>query len=419
VTRAVQSLWRQPTFLNVWLAFTLSEFGSSAALVTLPLLATTLLHALPLQMSVLATANTLPFLLLGPVAGVMADRLPRRAILVTADLARSVVLATGVVVALTGTLTMGILYVIAFGIGVGNVWFDIAHGSYLPSVVAKEQLIGANSRLALSQSVADTVGPSAGGAAIQLLGAPVTVLGTALAYMASAALLATNRGTQTVRRQQLTFASLRGEMLEGILFIWRHPLLRRLTLRLAGWHLIVGALQSLLILFLIDELHLAPTTVGSLLSVAGVGTLLAAVSAGRLSARFGIGPTIMMCNVAAALAAPLIPAAGGADPRSIVMVGIALFTFGYCVISYQINNASLRQALTPNSLLGRMGAANRILTLSVNSLGALTAGLIGQFSTVRTAMACFALLGIVCAVTGLVSSPLWAIRTHPQSPVSS
>jgi MFS family permease len=132
-------------FLNIWLAFTLSEFGSSVALVVLPLVAATLLHAVPLQMSVIASANTLPFLVLGPLAGVLADRLPRRAILISADVTRAVVLATAVIVALNGALTMGIVYGVAFGMGIGNVWFDIAHGSYVPSVVLKEHLIAANS----------------------------------------------------------------------------------------------------------------------------------------------------------------------------------------------------------------------------------------------------------------------------------
>lgn len=413
--RVVRSLWHKPAFLSFWLAFTLSEFGSSILLVMLPILAVTLLHAVPLQMSVISTANTLPFLFLGPLAGVMADRLPRRRILIGADMGRAIALATGVVLALSGTLTMTMLIAIAFAIGIGNVWFDIAYGSYVPSVVARGDLVAANSHLSASQSIAETAGPAGGGSAIQFLSAPIALLATSVAYAASAVLLSTNRGTETVRKNEpLTFALMWSEVRSGILFIWKQPLLRILFLRLAAWHLTVGGFQSLIVFFLLRELHLPSTTVGALLSLVGVGTMAAAFSASRVSAWFGIGPTILACNAIAAVAAPLIVMARGNGPGAIAMVGIALLVFGYCVITYQINNASLRQALTPDALLGRMGAAGRVLALGANALGAIVAGGIAQFSDARAALTVSTALGLVCGFKGLLSRPLRGLRTLPE-----
>ena len=195
------SIWRDERFVRVWAAFTLSQLGSSITIVVLPLIATTALHASTLQIGMLGTANTLPFLLLGPLVGVLADRLPRRAIVITADIVRAIILAIAVVIISKRTFSgIGLLYVVAFGIGAANVW------------------------------------------------------------------------------------------------------LRILTLRLAAWHLVVGAVQSLLVLFLVRQLHLTPASIGAVLSVVGFGTVLAALTASTLSARIGIGPTIMACNVAAAVA---------------------------------------------------------------------------------------------------------------------
>jgi predicted MFS family arabinose efflux permease len=153
--------------------------------------------------------------------------------------------------------------------------------------------------------------------------------------------------------------------------------------------------------------------VGVMLSMVGVGTVIAAATAARLSARIGVGMAIMRSNLFAALSLPLLVIVGGSGLASILCVGIALVIYGYCFITYQINNASLRQVITPDAMLGRLTAAVRVSTLGANALGAVISGALAQLTDSRTAIGCFAAVAIVLAVRGMRASPLLAIHELP------
>lgn len=409
--KAPPPLWRDRTFARIWLSYSFSEFGSNITTTLLPLIAAGALHASPFQMGLIATANTLPYLVAGPFIGVITDRLSRRTILISADIARSLILLCGVTAAITGSLRFELLYPLAFGVGLGSVWYDVAHGSYLPFVVSRGRLIGANSYLSTSQSVASTAGPAIAGTVIQVLGTASAIFVSATIYVLSAVLLRSlNRGQQVDLFAISGRRSVISEMWEGMSFVWRHRLLRTLLLRHAGWHLTVGAINSQLILVLVDQLKLTPAGVGATLSIIGLGTVVAAISAGAISRRLGVGRTIVASNVVAATFSPLLVLSGGGAIPSAKMIGIALFAYGFCLITYQVNNASLRQALTHNSMLGRMTAVTRMVTLGTNAVGAVVAGLLAQYAGLNVAISCFVVLGIGMAAKGAGSSELRAIR---------
>jgi MFS family permease len=414
---SAEPLWRDRVFARVWLSFTLSQFGGSVTVTVLPLIAASALHASPLQMGILATVNTLPFLVIGPFAGVMADRLPRRAILIGADAARSIALLAGAAAALTGHLRLEVLYAVAFAFGAGHVWFDIARSSYLPVVVRRDRLITANGHLSVSQAFADTALPSFGGLIFQALGTAFALFACSATYALSALLLhSLDAGRPVTRQNSASPVSVLGQMRQGISFILASPLLRAVTLRLAAWQLIAGGILSLLVLFLVNEAAFAPAEIGVFFSIMGIGTLVAAVSVNRISAWIGVGPTIMISNLVAATVALLIPLSGGGMAGSTGLIGVTAAVYGFCVITYQINNASLRQALTPAGMLGRMAAATRFCTLTLNACGAVVAGVVAQYRGVRFAITCFAVAGVCLAIRGAVSSPLRSARRLPASP---
>lgn len=411
---APAALWREGVFARVWISFSFSEFGSNIVVTMMPLIAAAFLGATPLQMGFLATANTLPYLLAAPVVGVVADRLSRRTILISADAGRALVLAAGAAAAWSASLTFEGLYAIAFTVGVGNVWYDIAHGSYLPFIVDRERLIGANSYLSGSQSAAQTVAPSLAGAILQAAGTAIGIVSGALLYVLSALLLySANPGRPAPAGRERR--SIAAEMRHGLAFIWHHRLLRPLTLRHATWHFVVGGIYSQLVLYLVSGLHFSAAEVGGMLSVVGVGTLIAAVSAGPLSRAFGVGPAIMASNAAAAGFTLLIAAPSGGGRVGIAMIGTAMLVYGFCGITYQINNASLRQAVTPDPLLGRMTAVTRMTTFGANAVGALGAGVIAQNLSVGFAIAAYSSLAVAASVWGLVASPLRRIRFLDQA----
>jgi MFS family permease len=411
---APAALWKEGVFARVWISFSFSEFGSNIVVTMIPLIAAAFLGASPLQMGILATANTLPYLVAAPFVGVIADRLSRRTILISADIGRALVLAAGAAAAWYGALSFEVLYAVAFAVGIGNVWYDIAHGSYLPFIVDRERLIGANSYLSGSQSAAHTVGPSLAGGLLQVAGTALGILSGAVLYLLSALLLySANPGRPAAAGPERR--SVWAEMRHGLRFIWRHPLLRPLTLRHATWHFVVGGIYSQIVLYLVAGLHFSAAEVGGMLSVIGVGTLIGVVSAGRMSRGLGVGPAIMVSNVAAAAFTLLIALPSGAGTAAVAMIGAAMLAYGFCAITYQINNASLRQAVTPDALLGRMTAVTRMTTFGANAVGAVGAGLIAQHLSVGFAIAAYSVLAVGVSLWGLVGTPLRSIRSLNQA----
>jgi MFS family permease len=411
---AQAALWRDRVFARIWISFSCSEFGSSIVVTLIPLIAAAFLGATPLQMGILATANTVPYLVAAPIVGVIADRLSRRTILISADIGRALILIAGAVAAWSGHLSFEVLYAVAFAVGVGNVWYDVGHGSYLPFIVDRDRLIGANSYLSGSQSAAHTVGPSLAGALLQAAGTAFGIVSGAVLYVLSAMLLhSANPGRPAVADTERR--SVWAEMRRGLSFIWRHPLLRPLTMRHATWHLVVGGIYSQIVLYLVTGLHFSAAEVGAMLTIIGLGTLTAALSGSRISHALGVGPAIMASNVAAAGFSLLIAVPSGTGVAAIAMIGAAMFVYGFCTMTYQINNASLRQTVTPDSLLGRMTAVTRMTTLGANAVGAVAAGLIAQYVSVGFAIAAFSILAVGASLWGLIATPLRSIRSLKQA----
>ena len=133
------SLWHHADFLKLWTGESISLLGSQITFLALPLTAITWLDATPFEMGLLGALEFAPFLILSLVAGVWADRLPRRPILMTANIGRAILLGSIPLLARNDLLNMSTLYVIAFGVGVLTVFFDVAYQSYLPVLVTREQ----------------------------------------------------------------------------------------------------------------------------------------------------------------------------------------------------------------------------------------------------------------------------------------
>src|SRR5918994_4012999 len=182
-------LWRHPDFLKLWSAETISQFGSQITGLALPLVAVITLDVSAFEVSALFVIEMAPFLLISLPAGVWVDRLPRRPILVIADVGRAAALITVPIAYWADALTIWQLYGVGFVVGVFTVFFDVAYQSYLPSLVQRDQLVDGNSKLEVSRSAAQLGGPAAAGLLIQLLRAPVAILVDAISFLASALFL--------------------------------------------------------------------------------------------------------------------------------------------------------------------------------------------------------------------------------------
>src|SRR6185503_7360636 len=182
-------LLREPGFQGLWLAQTVSQLGSQVTWIAMPLVAILTLGASPLEVGVLTAVDFLPFLLFTLPAGVWVDRLPRRRILIAADIGRAFVLAAVPAAYLAGVLEMWQLYVVGFLAGTLTVFFDVGYQAFLPELVPRERLAEGNSRLEVSRSAAVVVGPGLAGVLVGAVTAPLAILVDAVSYVVSSLFL--------------------------------------------------------------------------------------------------------------------------------------------------------------------------------------------------------------------------------------
>jgi len=407
------SLWRNLDFIKLWAGQTISELGSRITRDGLPLVAVITLGAGPFQMGLLNAIGSLPILLTGLFAGVWVDRLPRRPILIAADLGRTLVLLSIPLAAFSGLLGITQLYVVAALAGVLTVLFDVAYRAYLPFLVERGHLIEANSKLSLSGSIAELTGPGLAGVLIQALTAPVAILIDSLSFLASIASLSLIHKRETLSpaakaARQPVLAELR----EGLEAVWRQPVLRSLAVTLAILSFFGNFIGALYGYYAIRVLGLGPALLGLTVAAGGASDLIGALLAGPLLRRIGLGTLLVVLLVLKSLANLLIPLAGGGlFTATAILMGAQLFGDGLMTI-FVIQEISLRQSITPDRLLGRVNASMELLGAGVGPLGALIGGFLGQTIGVRPTLAVAALGGLLAALW-LALSPVRRLRVIP------
>lgn len=401
-----KTIWRIADFRNLWLAHSVSLFGTQITLLAFPLAALLLLHASPLEVGLLAAAEFLPVLLLGLPAGAWVDRLPRRPVLIVTDLVRATALAAVPAAYLLDVLSMPLLYAIAFVIGLGTLFFDVAQLSYLPALIDEDRLVDGNAKLEVSRSVAQLAGPTAGGFLVQLFTAPVAIAIDVVSYLVSTVFLLLVKGREG-DAEPIERTGLRQEVGEGLRFVFRHPLLRPLVLCAAAADLAFAAVLALQVVYAVDVLELGPGATGVVLAVGNIGGLLAAFVSGWVATRVRPGIAILASVALFAAGAVLLPLAQGA-----IGFAVGLFVVYLGVVIFNILHVSLCQTVTPSRLLGRMNATTRFITWGMVPLGAAGGGLLVGPVGLRGV---FWIAAAICVVSLLppLFSPVRTLRADP------
>lgn len=408
-------LWRHPDFLRLWAGQTVSELGSRITRDGLPLAAVMALGATPAQMGLLTALGGIPYLLAGLFAGVWVDRLRRRPILIAADVGRALVLALIPLAAVLGALQIELLFVVTVLAGLLTVFFQMAYFAYLPSLVDRDNLLEGNTKMGLSGSLAEVLGPGIAGVLIQWLSAPVAILIDSASFLVSAASLALIRKPEPSPKRAAPRGhapGVRQEMAEGLRATLAHPLLRAVTFCSATLAFFGGFFGTLYALYAIRELGLGPAGLGLTIAAGGVGDLLGTLLITGVVARWGLGRALIGSVLVRGLFAFLIPLAGG--PVAISMGLLVFCQLGGDLASaiYNINEVSLRQAVAPDRLLGRVNASFGLVVESSNPVGAMVGGALATVMGVRPALA-VAAAGITLACLWLVWSPIRALKVHP------
>ncbi|MGH3320018.1 MAG: MFS transporter [Streptosporangiaceae bacterium] len=404
-----RSLLRDGGFRRLFAAAIGSTLGTEISHVALPLLAVMALHATAGQVGLLATLSTLPFLLIGLPAGAWVDRVRRRGVMIAADLARGLLMASLPVAWWLGRLTIEQLYLTVLLAGAATVFFDVASLSYLPHLVTRRRVQEGNSALVSVYAGGSVAGNSAGGFLVQLLTAPATVAVDAVSYLWSAACLAGIRRPEP-RPEANGDARLARDIRDGLTFVLEHPLLRSIAVKGALTNLAIQVTVTMLPVLFVGELGLPAGILGAYLAVGGVGTFLGARASGRIGRRLGQGRTPWILGLVMAPLVFLVPLIEPGPWLWAAMGAWLAVTFGVGVDNVVL--VSFRQRCTPDRLLGRMNATMRFLLTGALAVGAGLGGLVGQLVSVRAALWVGAAV-LAVSWLPLFFSPMRTMRDFP------
>lgn len=394
-------LWRHPDFMKLWTGQTISEIGSRLTRDGVPYAAVIVLNAPASQMGFLTAVGAASVLLFGLLAGVWVDRFRRRPIMIAADLARAVILASIPIAAFAHRLSMAQLYVVIALAGFCTVFFDVAYQSYLPSLVERENLLEGNSKLAMSASVAEIAGPSLTGLLVQLITAPIAILFDAISFLISAASVILIRKPEPPYQAPTTTP----HPIAGLRFVFAHPLLRALACFSVTAFLSLGFIGPLYVLYAIRELHITPAELGIAIGMGGVGSLIGATFAPAIGRRFGLGHTFIGAALTMATSYALIPLAHGPRPMPLLFMMASQLFGDFALSIFMINALTLRQSAAPEKMLGRVNAAMQLMTRGVFPLSALAGGILATTIGIRPTLT-IAVTGVFAATLWLIASPL-------------
>jgi predicted MFS family arabinose efflux permease len=393
---------------------TVSMLGSQVTVVALPLTAILTLHATAGQMGTLRMVGTLPFLLFGLLAGAWVERRSRLVVLALSSVGQCALLAAIPAFALAGHLSILLLYVVAFLVGILTTLFDVAYQAFLPALVHDESLVDANSKLETSRSTAQVIGPGVGGLLVTAIGAPLAILVDAVSFLFCAAMLRSIPDPQSAPRPA-TGSSLAQEAWEGLLALLRQPLLRAITIASTVVNLVVALGVPIVVLYLVRTLDLSPTLVGLTIGLSGFGGVLGAIAGGQVSRRLPV-PLILALGLALCGAGSLLTASARGPQAMVAAMAIAgLVAWGFGVPFYNVNQVSLRQALTPARLQARVHATNRTLSWGAIPLGAFLGGQLAEHVGLRATLAVSG-AGVLVTAVAVYFGVLLAGSRRPSAP---
>jgi MFS family permease len=406
-------LWRNADFVKFWLGMNVSFLGTQVSSLAYPLTAVLVLHADTAEMGWLRATGTAASFLVGPFAGVVADRVRRRPVIIASDLGSALLAASIPAAFFLGALGMGQLYVVQFLAGALSICSEVALMAYLPVLVRREQLVRANSQLQASSAAVSIAGPGLAGVLVQVLSAPLVIVFDAASFVLAAVCTALIRTPEPAHEEAAhTGRGVWAQIGEGLRFVYGHDLLRPLAQGIALHFLFVNVVYTLLVIYAVRELGIGPALLGVVFAALGPGFLVGALLAPRAARRFGPGRVMTYAPLLTVAGLSLVPLARGPEACVVVMLAAAHFLTACGIQLHGINMVSLRQAVTPQRLQGRMSASFRYVNLLGACLGALAAGALAERVGIRPTLA-VGVCGLLLPFLRLFFSPVRRLREVP------
>ncbi|MEZ0580608.1 MFS transporter [Nocardioides sp. MH1] len=397
-------------FWTYWAASTTSGLGSAVTAVALPLTAVLVLHASTFEMGLLAAAAYVAWLVIGLPAGAIVRQLPLRGTQITTDLLRAAAIATVPLAWWLDVLTIGQLLGVALVISFADVLFFVANATFLPQVVAREDLQARNSLMSGTHAATQLGGPSLGGVLVQLLGAAPALFVDAASYLGSAALLGRLPAREQPREDRPQ--PMRDQIREGWRFVVRHPVMNPCMWDATATNFVCGAQLALFAVYLVRVLDAPAGLVGVLLAAEGIGSLAGAAACPAIVRRIGSARACLAGSAVSVVGAFLIPVGTGWPAYVAFALGNIVFAGGVVVLS--TTTRTYRQIATPPELLSRVLATVRFVSWGAIPVGGVLAGALGAWLGAREALFVFAAVSVLSPLV-LWLSPIRSLRDFPDA----
>jgi len=303
---------------------------------------------------------------------------------------------------------------VTFVAGVAATVQGIALPAMVPTVAGRDRLIEANTRIQSSLTVANLVGPGLAGAAVQALTAPIAIAFDAASFVVGALSAAWTRVVETVPPPSHRHPT--ADAVEGLGWLWHQPLVRSITLTILINNGGSNVTFAVFVLYFVTQVGVTPAQLGIVFAVSGLASLAGAqlgrplVRRGWLGPVMAVGAALVVLGQSGSLVAAYAPPAWA---FAVLLASSALL--GFALMIYNINQQSIRQAVTPDRLLGRVQSGIVVLVAAAQVVGSLLGGVIGQTYGLRAAIA----VGVAITVTSALPTIFSPIRTLRAVPVST
>ena len=400
-------------FWKFWTGETISSFGSSITQFALPLLVFKLTGS-AVSLGIAFAMFGLPHLFFGLLIGAWSDRLDRKRLMIVVDVVSAAVVASVPLASAAGVLSVWWIFVSGFALATLGIFFQAAEFAAIPSLVERDQLVTANGRIQASFSAATVVGPLAAGGVLAFVPIESLLYIDALTFVVSAAALALiarpfNAPRETVR------TSIRADVVEGLRYVLRHPVLRNISAMMALINLVSVTVYAQMVLFAKQRFAVSDSELGLLFAADGAGVVVMSLAAGPLRGRFSFG------NVAlgALMLSGVLTIALAYAPTYLLAVVVSALSSGLGIL-FNINTGSLRQAIVPNHLLGRIITIAMVLGFSASPIGATIGGfIVERTGDVQTVYASIGALVFGIALYFRLFSPLGHAERHLEAPAEA
>ncbi|MDQ6919152.1 MAG: MFS transporter [Candidatus Dormibacteraeota bacterium] len=404
------SLRHHPVFGRLLATQVTLSFGQQFTALALPTVAILFLDAGPMEVGILAALPWISSPILGPIAGTLIDRFPRRPVMVAADTGRFLCLLAVAIALLSGHLTLYQLYVIAFLFGCLGLCFDVAFQANMPATFSDLELLDANSRVELARSPALVGGAALAGFVLSGIGPARGIFGAAFTFLFSAINIAGIKAPEPAASPRDARETVLRQTLGGIAFVARNPILRSIATATAVSNLGVFMFASVSLVFAYRSLHLTAALIGIVIAAGNLGFVVGAAAAPSAVRRFGLGRTLALSQLFLAFSLFFAPLALFGMP--VVLLAGSLLLQNLHNNVYAINQITLRQSITPRRSQGRMNATMRAVIVGAVPIGSVLGGYLGTTLGLPQTM----LLGGAIALLAplfLLGGPVVRLRVAP------